>query len=90
VQESSSERATALAKEISDFLDRHRSAAIRILGPAPSPLEKINRVFRHQLLVKSASRPPLRSVLEKLRDYLEERKINPTRVILDIDPVSLL
>lgn len=90
VQETSSERAAALAKQVSDYLEGHRSAAVRILGPAPSPLEKINRVYRHQLLLKSASRPPLRSLLGKLREYLDERKVNPTRVILDIDPVSLL
>jgi len=89
VQESSSERAATLAREISDYLDGQRTPAIRILGPAPAALEKINRVYRHQLLVKSATRPPLRCLLEKLRSYLEERKINPTRVIVDIDPVSM-
>lgn len=90
VQEKSSERAAELAREIGDYLDSHRSPAIRILGPAPSPLEKINRVYRHQLLVKASTRPPLRSLLEKLRGHLEEKKVSPNRVILDIDPVSLL
>jgi len=90
VQERTSEKASALAREVSDYLDTERGHAIRILGPAPAPLEKINRIYRHQLLLKSASRPPLRRLLEKLARRLEERKISPSRVIVDVDPISLM
>jgi primosomal protein N' (replication factor Y) len=90
VQERTAERAAALARRVSEYLDSERSPAIRILGPAPSPIEKINRVYRHQLLVKASARPPLRRLLEKLRAYLEAERVGPTSVILDVDPVSLL
>jgi primosomal protein N' (replication factor Y) len=90
VQERSSERAAALAGRVSEFLDRERTRDIRILGPAPSPIEKVNKVFRHQLLVKAGSRPPLRTLLDKLRAHLEAERVGPTSVILDVDPVSLL
>ena len=90
VQERSREKARELAREVSGFLNARRGPEIRILGPAPAPLEKIKRVYRHQLLVKSSSRPPLRRLLEQLQVYLEERKISPTRVIVDVDPLSLM
>src|SRR5262249_28552705 len=35
-----------LARKVSDFLDSIRSDEIRILGPAPAPLEKLKKVFR--------------------------------------------
>lgn len=83
-------RAAGLARQIAEFLDSQRSNAIRILGPAPAPLERIKRVHRHQLLIKSSSRSTLHRILDRLQVYIEEKKIGATRVIIDVDPVSLL
>jgi primosomal protein N' (replication factor Y) len=88
VQERTSERAAALAKQIGDYLESERGRSIRILGPAPAAVEKVNRVFRHQILLKSATRPPLRELLEKLRIRLEQARVQPTSVIVDVDPVT--
>jgi primosomal protein N' (replication factor Y) len=83
-------RAATLAREVGEFLESIRTNAIRILGPAPAPLERIKRVHRHQLLIKSSSRSTLHHMLERLQAYVEEKKIGATRVIIDVDPVSLL
>ena len=83
-------RASNTAREVGEFLDSLRSNAIRILGPAPAPLERIKRLYRHQLLIKSSSRSTLHHLLDRLRQHIEERKIGGTRVIIDVDPVSLL
>jgi primosomal protein N' (replication factor Y) len=83
-------RAANTAREVGEFLDSLRSNTIRILGPAPAPLERIKRMHRHQLLIKSSSRSTLHHLLAKLQQYIEERKIGPTRVVIDVDPVSLL
>src|SRR5262249_22058889 len=83
-------RAAGMAREISEFLDGMRSNSVRILGPAPAPLERIKRVHRHQLLIKSSSRATLHQLLEGLQRYIEEKKIGPTAVIIDVDPLSLL
>jgi primosomal protein N' (replication factor Y) len=82
--------ASKLARKVSDFLDSVRTDAIRILGPAPAPLEKLKKIYRYQLLVKSSSRPALHEALRRLQRHLEEEKIGPTKVIVDVDPVSLL
>jgi len=82
--------AARLARKVSDFLDSVRTDAIRILGPAPAPLEKLKKVFRHQLLIKSSSRPVLHLALRRLQTFLEEEKIASGKVIVDVDPVSLL
>jgi primosomal protein N' (replication factor Y) len=83
-------RAAKTAREVGEFLDTLRTTAIRILGPAPAPLERIKRVHRHQLLIKSSSRSALHRVLEGLQRHLEEMKIGATSVIIDVDPMSLL
>jgi primosomal protein N' (replication factor Y) len=83
-------RAATLAREVGEFLDSLRSNSVRILGPAPAPVERIKKVFRHQLLIKSSSRATLHHMLERLQTYIEEKKIGATRVIIDVDPVSLL
>jgi primosomal protein N' (replication factor Y) len=83
-------RAASLAREVGEFLDSLRSDSIRILGPAPAPLERIKQVHRHQLLIKSSSRTTLHQMLEGLQRYIEDKKIGPTKVIIDVDPVSLL
>jgi primosomal protein N' (replication factor Y) len=83
-------RAANTAREVGQFLDSVRSNMIRILGPAPAPLERIKRVHRQQLLIKSSSRSTLHELLTRLQQYIDERKIGPTRVVIDVDPVSLL
>jgi primosomal protein N' (replication factor Y) len=82
-------RAATLAREVGEFLDGIRSNAIHILGPAPAPLERLKRVHRHQLLIKSSSRTTLHHLLERLQAYIEEKKIGATRIIIDVDPISL-
>jgi primosomal protein N' (replication factor Y) len=83
-------RAVQMAREVGQFLDSMRSDAVRILGPAPAPLERLKRVHRHQLLIKSSSRATLHGMLERLQAYVEEKKIGATKIIIDVDPISLL
>ena len=90
VQETSRDRAARLASEISNCLDKIRTRSIQILGPAPAPLEKLNKTYRQQLLIKSATRKPLHRLLAQLQEYLDQNKISPTTVIIDVDPISLM
>jgi primosomal protein N' (replication factor Y) len=39
-------RAAALAREVGEFLESLRSNAVRVLGPAPAPIERIKQVHR--------------------------------------------
>jgi primosomal protein N' (replication factor Y) len=82
--------ASRLARQVGNFLDSVRTDGIRILGPAPAPLEKLKKIFRQQLLIKSSSRRALHDVLRRLQTYLEEQKISAGKVIVDVDPVSLV
>jgi primosomal protein N' (replication factor Y) len=83
-------KASAMARDVSKFLDSVRAPSVRILGPAPAPLERIKQLHRHQLLIKAGSRTALHRMLEQLQEYLEAQKVGATKVITDVDPVSLL
>jgi primosomal protein N' (replication factor Y) len=60
-----------------------RLARLRLLGPAPAPLERLKGLYRVQVLIKSDSREALAEAGERLRSLPE-----PPR--LDRDPQSLL
>ena len=84
------EKAASSARSVGEFLNSVRTDAVRILGPAPAPLERVKQVHRYQLLIKASSRTPLHRLLEALRTHLEAQKLGGTKVLIDVDPVSLL
>jgi primosomal protein N' (replication factor Y) (superfamily II helicase) len=63
---------------------------IRLLGPAPAPMEKRAGRFRAQLLVESAARPRLQRFLTAWRPAVAELPDSArTRWSLDVDPIEL-
>jgi primosomal protein N' (replication factor Y) len=64
---------------------------MRILGPAPAPIERIRQRYRWQIVVKSPALNEMRSALASARaaigPYAERAEV---RVAIDIDPVNML
>lgn len=67
-------------------------AQLRVLGPVPSPIERVNRRVRWQLLLRAATRPPLRWLLKQLRPRLGDSGSGEfrTMALVDVDPQTLL
>ena len=67
-------------------------APLSLLGPVPSPIERVNRKIRWQLLIRATSRPPLRWLLKQLRPQLgmDGSGDFKTLAVLDVDPQTLL
>jgi primosomal protein N' (replication factor Y) len=84
------ERAANEARAVGTFLDSVRQDSVRILGPAPAPLERVKKLHRYQLLIKAGSRSTLHGLLVALREHLDSRKLGSIRVSVDVDPISLL
>lgn len=58
-----------------------------IIGPAPSPIERINNQYRFQILLKYKSEPRLIDVLKQLDDYFfETYKADGLSLKIDINP----
>ena len=63
------------------------SPDVRVLGPAPAPLGRLRGEYRAQFLVKGTSRRRMR---EGLLSALAARPDVQRRIVVDVDPVSLL
>ena len=74
-----------------DLVQRLRAGAeqagLRILGPAPAPLGRLRGEYRTQVLVKGANRRKMR---EALLGAIASRPDLERRVVVDVDPVSVL
>ena len=63
---------------------------MRVLGPTPAPLARIEGRYRIQFLIKSQSRARLNQVLRGLLDHCDQQGITPRSVMIDVDPVSVM
>jgi primosomal protein N' (replication factor Y) (superfamily II helicase) len=64
---------------------------IRVLGPAPAPIERIKQRYRWQVMVKSRELRPLRAALAAMRTEAGPRaERDQVYLITDIDPVRML
>jgi primosomal protein N' (replication factor Y) len=68
-----------------------RPDTMRILGPAPAPIERIRQRYRWQIVVKSQALNEMRSALAAARaaiaPYADRAEV---RIAIDIDPVNML
>jgi primosomal protein N' (replication factor Y) (superfamily II helicase) len=60
---------------------------VEILGPSPAPISRLRNQYRFRFLARAKSRGPLRRVL---LGVLAARIESGVRLIVDIDPVSML
>jgi primosomal protein N' (replication factor Y) len=74
---------------------RHQSVddrpALSLLGPVPSPIERVNRRIRWQLLIRSTTRPVLRWLIKHVRAQLglDGSGDFKTHAVIDVDPQTL-
>jgi primosomal protein N' (replication factor Y) len=86
------EQAAHVAKQVGDFLiplEQH-TEGLKILGPTPAPLAKVEGRFRIQFLIKSTSRARLNTILRQLADHCEQQGIPQRSVMIDMDPVNIM
>ena len=88
------ERAAGVAGFVRELAARVAQGAGELTahGPIDSPIERVNRRYRMQLLLRTRERPALRWVLGHLRRELGRRGSGraATQVRVDVDPYSLL
>jgi primosomal protein N' (replication factor Y) len=92
VDAGSETEARRTAVELTRIAKRHRAVRegrVTLLGPAPAPLTRLRGRYRFRLMLRSADRAALRNVTEAIAERID-RGTAPARVILDVDPVSML
>jgi primosomal protein N' (replication factor Y) len=61
--------------------------AVRISGPAPAPLERLQGKWRFQILLRAPERAVILSMLE---EAIAERPQSGTQIAVDVDPQDLM
>ncbi len=86
-QDAAAKRARALADHVLAGLRRSGNRAIRLTGPAPSPIERLHGRWRWHFILKGPSGP-----LGDLGKELSagQNEAGDVRVVLDRDPVAVL
>jgi primosomal protein N' (replication factor Y) len=62
---------------------------VEVLGPAPAPIARLRARYRFQILLKGRERRALRFVAQAVLDA-EKRLLPGVRLVVDVDPVSML
>jgi primosomal protein N' (replication factor Y) len=81
------DKAAALAQQIADALGA-AAPPRAVLGPAPCAIARIQANWRFHALVKAESAGAVARILHAAQDLLKDQ--GKTRVVVDVDPVSLL
>ncbi|MBI4606765.1 MAG: primosomal protein N' [Planctomycetes bacterium] len=68
---------------------REAKGPCKVLGPAPSPIAKIQGRLRHQILLKSPTAAGIHGALDRLEERLPARKGKVDRIV-DVDPYTML
>jgi primosomal protein N' (replication factor Y) len=89
VRSQKQEEALEMSTELGRMLDPAPDG-LKILGPAEAPVPKLKSEFRYQLLIKALDRKRLNETLRELRRFTQNRKWNPTALVIDVDPLTLL
>ena len=85
-------RAAKVARKVEEFFQtvEKPTPEVRVLGPAPAPLARLEGKYRLQFLLRSKSRARLHSVVERMSDFCYRHGVAPRALMIDVDPVSVM
>jgi len=75
---------------IAGELRRGSGPGVAVLGPAAAPLERLRGRHRRQILLRGRSAAALRAAAQRVLGARPRRRGDDLRVIIDVDPQSLL
>lgn len=69
---------------------KERSTQVEILGPAPSPIDRVKKNYRWQVMIKAASIDVLDALCGYIRQNQQELVAGRCKVMLDKDPENMM
>ncbi|SDB88054.1 replication restart DNA helicase PriA [Pelagirhabdus alkalitolerans] len=84
-------RAEEVTRVITQLLEKHLSENSKLLGPTPSPLEKIKDRYRFQCMIKYKYEPEQKQVLKRILSYYEPMiQKEGLQIQIDLQPYQLM
>jgi len=90
IEVATQELATSAAAWLQSLLRKRTMPGVRVIGPAPCPVERIKNRWRWHLLIKSEHPSELTRVGRYFVEHFPVPKTAELRVAFDRDPVALL
>ena len=92
VQDKKLEHAAKIAADVGKFFEGlgEMVRGVRILGPGPAPLARIEGFYRIQFLLKGPSRARLNAILRRLTEEYGQWGGPSHALTIDMDPASLM
>jgi primosomal protein N' (replication factor Y) len=82
------------ARSVAHAMQKIKKEKFQVLGPVPAPILKVRNKYRYHVLVKAPDEDTLNKAVEWIFQSWEENKLEKkfkgTRLIVDVDPVSLV
>jgi primosomal protein N' (replication factor Y) len=80
-----------IARALAKAARENAAASVRVLGPTPSPIERLRGRWRWQLLLRARSSAQVRRVARFAHDAVRRAAQRAgVRVLIDVDPYSML
>ncbi len=91
-QGSKLEQAAQVSTHVGNFLLplEQETEGLKILGPTPAPLAKLEGRFRIQFLIKCTSRSRLSTMLQRLVVYADQQGVPQRSLMIDMDPMNIM
>jgi len=87
-EETAENVAALLRQRLAEYTRSAGTSGVEVLGPAPAPLERINRNWRFQIILRGRQVGLLVRLVEAVRPQMS--RVNGVYVEIDVDPVQLL
>ena len=82
------------ARSVAQALQKIKKENFQVLGSVPAPILRVRNKYRYHVLVKAPDEDSLNKAIEWIFQTWEENKLEKkfkgTRLIIDVDPVSLV
>ncbi|MDR0330307.1 MAG: primosomal protein N', partial [Chitinispirillales bacterium] len=73
-----------------DNVNDKNSGMIKMLGPVPAVLARIDNVYRYSMILKSSSPKAISDALAKIRKLAQTEMPSSYKCVVDVDPVNML
>ncbi|MBM7692322.1 primosomal protein N' (replication factor Y) [Peribacillus deserti] len=84
-------KTVSVTEKITKFLSSGLSSDSVVLGPAASPISRVNDRYRYQCLIKYKREPELRGMLKKIVEhYQKETHQDGLQISIDLNPHMLM